>query len=220
MSERLRAWLAEDPFRFPRALFTVASWLVLLSVLFPYWSLTLMAPQYPGGLRVAVYVTHLSGDVTEVDNLNHYVGMKKLNQAAQVEKFLAPLAIGAAALLASTLAYTRRRWAAVLALPAMLFPAIFLGDMYFWLYRYGHELDPNAPLRIPPFTPPLLGMGTVGQFKTIAELQAGFWLAVAAALLVALGLHYRRVIRQAIEQKIPIRIGPMVILPEAQREAG
>nr|BAL58529.1 hypothetical conserved protein [Candidatus Acetothermum autotrophicum] len=141
---RLKAWLAEDPFRLPRALFMAASWLLLLSVLLPYWSLTLMAPQYPGGLQVFVYVTHLAGDVTEVDNLNHYVGMKKLNQAAQVEKFLAPLAIGAAALLAQALAFTQRRWAAVLALPAMLFPLIFLGDMYFWLYQYGHQLDPNA----------------------------------------------------------------------------
>ncbi len=211
MNARLTAWLAEDPFRLPRALFAVASWLMLLSVLFPYWSLTLMAPQYPGGLRVAVYVTHLAGDVTEVDNLNHYVGMKKLNQAAQVERFLAPLAIGAAALLASTLAYTRRRWAALLALPAMLFPVIFLADMYFWLYQYGHNLDPNAPLRIPPFTPPLFGVGTVGQFKTVAELQIGFWLSVAASLLVAAGLHYRRVIRQALERKMPIRIGPMII---------
>ncbi len=213
MTKRLQAWLAEDPFRFPRAFFTVASWLLLLSVLFPYWSLTLMAPQYPRGLQVFVYVTHLAGDVAEVDNLNHYVGMKKLNQAAQVEKFLAPLAIGAAALLASTLAYTRRRWAAVLAIPAMLFPVIFLGDMYYWLYRYGHNLDPNAPLRIPAFTPPLFGVGTVGQFKTVAQLQVGFWLAVAASLLVAVGLHYRRVIRQALEGNSALRIGPITIFP-------
>lgn len=219
MTKRLKAWLAEDPFRFPRVFFTIASWLLLLSVLFPYWSLTLMAPQYPGGLQVSVYVTHLAGDVAEVDNLNHYVGMKKLNQAAQVEKFLAPLAIGAAALLASTLSYTRRRWAAVLALPAMLFPMIFLGDMYFWLYRYGHELDPNAPLRIPPFTPPVFGVGTVGQFKTVAELQVGFWLAVAGAILVGVALHYRRVIRQALESKALIRIGPIAISPEALHEA-
>ncbi len=211
MKVRLTAWLAEDPFRLPRAFFTVASWLILLSVLFPYWSLTLMAPQYPGGLRVAVYVTHLAGDVAEVDNLNHYVGMKKLNQAAQVEKFLAPLAIGAAALLVSTLAYTQRRWTAVLALPAMLFPVIFLGDMYFWLYQYGHNLDPNAPLRLPPFTPPLVGAGTVGQFQTIARLQAGFWLALAASVLVGFGLHYRRVIRQALERRAPIRLGPIHI---------
>lgn len=216
---RLKTWLAEDPFRFPRAFFTVASWLLLLSLLSPYWSLTLMAPQYPGGLRIFVYVTHLAGDVAEVDNLNHYVGMKKLNQAAQIEKFLAPLAIGAAALLVSTLAHTRRRWAAVLALPAMLFPVIFLGDMYFWLYQYGHQLDPSAPLRIPPFTPPVFGVGTVGQFRTVAQLQGGFWLAIAASLFVAVGLHYRRAVRQALEHNAPIRIGPITIPLEAPREA-
>jgi hypothetical protein len=207
----VKSWLVEDPFRWPRTLFMIASWLILISVLFPYWSLTLMAPQYPGGLRIAVYVTHLAGDVTEVDNLNHYVGMKKLNQAAQVEKFLAPLAIGAAALLTQTLAFLQWRWAAVLALPTMLFPIIFLGDMYFWLYRYGHDLDPNAPLRIPPFTPPLFGIGTVGQFKTIAELEVGFWIAVAASLLTAIALHYRRTIRQALERNAPIRIGPITL---------
>jgi hypothetical protein len=126
MMERVNAWLREDPFRLPRAFFIGASWLLLLSLLFPYWRMTLQAPQYPGGLRVDVYVTHLAGDVSEVDNLNHYIGMKKLHEAAQVERFLAPLAIGAAALLGEALAFTRRRWAAVLALPAMLFPFIFL----------------------------------------------------------------------------------------------
>lgn len=215
MHKRLSSWLAEDPFRFPRAFFIGASWLLLLSVLFPYWGMTLLAPQYPGGLHVLVYVTHLAGDVTEIDNLNHYVGMKKITQAAQIEKFLAPLAIGAAALLISTLAHTRRRFAAVLALPALLFPVIFLADMYFWLYQYGHTLDPNAPLRIPPFTPPLFGVGMVGQFKTIAQFHLGFWLALAASLLVAMGLHYRRVIRQALERHAPVRIGPITISSEA-----
>lgn len=217
MVERLNAWLREDPFRLPRAFFIGASWLLLLSLLFPYWRMTLQAPQYPGGLRVDVYVTHLAGDVNEVDNLNHYIGMKKLHEAAQVERFLAPLAIGAAALLGEALAFARRRWAAVLSLPAMLFPIIFLADMYYWLYRYGHDLDPNAPLRLPPFTPPLIGVGVVGQFRTVAELQIGFWMALMASILIALGLHFRRAVRTALERHQALRIGPLILVPEGAR---
>ncbi len=214
MIERLNRWWCEDPFRLPRAFFIAASWLLLLSLLFPYWRMTLRAPQYPGGLRVDIYVTHLAGDVNEVDALNHYIGMKKLHEAAQVERFLAPLAIGAAALLGEALAFTRRRWTAVMALPAVLFPFIFLADMYYWLYHYGHNLDPNAPLRLPPFTPPLIGTGVVGQFQTVATLQIGFWMALAASILSALGLHFRRVVRTALERHQPVRFGPLTLDPE------
>jgi hypothetical protein len=86
------------------------------------------------------------------------------------------------------------RWAALLALPAVLFPALFLADLYYWMNRFGHELNPHAPLStsIKPFTPPILGTGKVGQFSTIASAGPGLWLATVAAVLVLIGLYLHR----------------------------
>jgi copper chaperone NosL len=64
----------------------VGAALLLGSYLFPYWGVFLKAPQYPEGLRLTVYMSHVVGDVDEVNLLNHYIGMGKLNEAAEFER--------------------------------------------------------------------------------------------------------------------------------------
>ena len=88
------------------------------------------------------------------------------------------------------------RVAALLALPIVAFPFVFVADLYYWLYRAGHELDPTAALStsIKPFTPRLLGLGRVGQFSTTARFEPGFYLALLAAIvaLAVIALRLRR----------------------------
>ena len=81
-----------------------------------------------------------------------------------------------------------RLLAQVAALPALLFPIGFLADLQYWLASFGTNLDPHAALSssIKPFVPPVLGVGTIGQFKTVGMTGSGFWLATAAALTVLL----------------------------------
>jgi hypothetical protein len=167
----------------------------LLSSLFlPYWLMTLRAPQYPEGLHIRAYVNHLQGDVDEVDGLNHYIGMRPLNEAAQFERTMSIAAIISMVLLVEATIHIRSRWVALLALPAILFPVGFLLDLRYWMSKFGRELDPSAPLStaIKPFVPPVLGTGTVGQFSTIASLGNGMILAIIASLLVIVGLILHR----------------------------
>lgn len=152
----------------------------------PWWFFRLYAPQYPHGLTLMISLQGLSGDVREINMLNHYIGMAPLDQAAAVERTYAAPAVGAllVALMALTyLASRARSWI----LPALgaLFPVGFVADAMFWLYRFGHHLDPHAPLRLAGFTPQLFGNGTIGQFMTFARPERGFWLAVAAVVLLA-----------------------------------
>jgi copper chaperone NosL len=167
---------------------------LLASLFMPYWRMTLKAPQYPQGLHVRAYLDRLEGDVAEIDSLNHYIGMRPLGEAAQFERTMAIAATVALVLLIEGAMLIHNRWAALLALPAVLFPALFLADLYYWMNRFGHELNPHAPLStsIRPFTPPILGTGKVGQFATIASAGPGLWLAAAAAVLVLIGLYLHR----------------------------
>jgi len=71
----------------------------------------------------------------------------------------------------------------LVAIPAISFPLIFLADSFYWLYSFGHQLNPKAPLRIAGFTPQLFGNGKIGQFETFATPALGFWIAVAAVAL-------------------------------------
>ncbi len=183
---RLGRWL-------PLALGVIAVALILISTAFPYWRMTLLAPQYPGGLEMRVFVNYMTGDddpqldeVQEIDGLNHYIGMKSLYEAAQLERAIAIPAVLFMCVLVIIAAIWKARWAWLLAVPAIGFPFVYLADLGFWLAYYGQNLDPSAPLSsaIKPFTPPLLGEGVVGQFRTIAEVSTGWYLAVGAGVVV------------------------------------
>jgi hypothetical protein len=181
-------------FTIPTVLLVIAAVMMLISYFFPYWNMTLHAPQYPGGLHVQAYLNRLTGDVQEIDGLNHYIGMRPLNEAAQLERSLSFIAVTVQALLVIAAVFIHSRWAAILALPALLFPAGFLADLYFWLHNFGQNLDPHAALSssIEPFTPPLIGEGKVGQFRTVARVDAGWYIALGASFVILIGLYFHR----------------------------
>jgi hypothetical protein len=178
----------------PPLLFGAAALLLVSSIFLPYWQLTLHAPQYPKGLTVQAYVNRLEGDVGEIDGLNHYIGMRPLNEAAALEKSIALFGIVGLALLLLAAIFVHTRWAVLLALPALLLPAIFLADLQYWLANFGQNLDPSAALSssVDPFVPPVLGEGVIAQFSTWAVPGPGWWVALAASFLIAAGLWFHR----------------------------
>ena len=178
----------------PTLLFVAAAVLLIISVLQPWWQLKLNAPQYPNGLYVVAYVNQMTGDVSEIDGLNHYIGMRPLREAAQFEQSISVIGIIAIAMLILAAAFVHSKWAALLALPALLLPVFFLADLQFWLANFGMNLDPNAALSssIKPFIPPVLWKGTIAQFSTVPRLLTGFWLAVTASGLILVGLFFHR----------------------------
>jgi len=197
------AQISRQPsFRLSTGLLIVAAALLAVSTFLPYWRMRLNAPQYPSGLFVTVYVNHMEGDVAEIDGLNHYIGMRPLGDAAEIERAIAPIAMVVIGLMIIGVAFIHSKWLAVFAIPAMTFPFVFIADLWVWLWYYGNNLDPKAPLSsaIKAFTPAVLGTGHVGQFSTTAVLQVGWYLALIGAVLVGFGLHYRRMARQAVER--------------------
>jgi copper chaperone NosL len=178
----------------PTLLLAGAAILIIISIFLPYWSLVLHAPQYPQGLVVNAYLSHLEGDVREIDGLNHYIGMRPLGEAAQLEKSISIFAIGALILLVLAAIFIHSPWSALLAAPAILLPVVFLGDLYYWLNNFGQNLDPNAALSsaIEPFTPTILGEGVIGQFKTVAFADFGLLFASSASVLILIGLFFQR----------------------------
>jgi hypothetical protein len=178
----------------PSAILMLASLLLMISIFLPYWSMTMTAPQYPKGLTVDVYVNHLEGDMREIDELNHYLGMPPLDEGGRLERSFSVYAVLALGLLLIAGVFIGNQWAGVLAIPVLLYPFVFIADLWIILYRYGHSIDPESALgsAIPPFTPPVLGVGTVGQFGTIASFEIGFYLVLAAVAVVLVGLWFHR----------------------------
>ena len=162
-----------------------AAALVALGSSLPLWTLTMKAPQYPKGLRLEAYGTRMTGDVRELNILNHYIGMPPVEMPA-FEASMFPIGIGLLVVLC--LAAPFHRWLRRLAICATaLTPAVILGDLQWWLYTFGHSLDPHAPIRLKPFTPLVLGSSTMGNFASIGMISTGVWCLTGASLALWVG---------------------------------
>lgn len=188
--------LSEAGWRYvtPSLLLLAGRVLILVSLFLPYWHMVLHAPQYPDHLHLHAYVNHLTGDVAEIDGLNHYIGMRSLEEAAEFERSVGVYVLILMVVLLEAAAVVHNRWAALLALPVVAFPGVFLLDLHLWMSHFGKNLDPDAPLSsaIDPFVPPVLGTGTVGQFKSVASLGAGMYFVLAASCVIVIGLFFHR----------------------------
>jgi len=163
----------------------VAAGLVVLSAALPLWSMTLRAPQYPKGLRLTAYGTGMTGDVRELNILNHYIGMPPIEMPAP-EAAAFPFGVGLLVLL--TLVSPLHRHVRHLAVAAVaLTPVAILADLQWRLYTFGHSLDPHAPIRLKPFTPLVLGTSTLGNFVTTATFSVGIVCLLGAAIVLIVG---------------------------------
>lgn len=152
----------------------------------PLWVARLAAPQYPQGLWLVAYGGRLEGDVNEVNNLNHYIGMRTIDPAAIPEMQLWPLALAAAAAFALIALFTSG-WPSRLArIGLFLIPLAVLADIQRWLYVFGHDLDPTAALRPKPFTPLVVGPTKVWNFEILALPGLALVAVLLAAVIVAL----------------------------------
>jgi hypothetical protein len=173
-------------------LVTVAIALYGMAYFLPIWGFYLYAPQYPHGLSLAIYIDRVAGDTMEIDILNHYIGMAKLGAAAEFERAIAVYVLIGIALCSLLVAsFPRKRGAVFSALPAIVFPFVFALIMFVWMYKFGHELDPAAPVRMSPFTPKLLGKGIIGNFRTYGMPGPGFYMFLGAVPLMATAAKLR-----------------------------
>jgi hypothetical protein len=168
---------------------------LLLSFTGPLWVMQMEAPQYPQGLRLEILPYTVRGDVTEVNTLNHYIGMATIDRAALTDLDWIPFAVGALALLVLRVAAIGDRRSLVdLFVLFAYFSAFSMARFAFKLYVFGHDLDPTAPFDVEPFTPAILGTKQIANFTVTSLPAAGtFWLALfGTGLLVLTALSLRR----------------------------
>lgn len=170
----------------------IACALLAASALVPLWKMELVAPQYPEGLVMKAYgykfvddPSSRYDDVREINGLNHYIGMKPIEEVFEMQMFLP----GLAALIIGTLVLSfvkwRKTWVRALLVAGFWFiPLFFLVDLQFWLYYYGHTMDPEAALNTGDFTPKVIGTTKVWNFHSETSVDIGFWLMIAAALVI------------------------------------
>ena len=204
----------------PRALALAAAILVLPTYVFPLWNLTMFAPQYGEGLRLDIYSYRLEGgnqgqDLKEINLLNHYIGMRDLAVDDFTEFKWMPFVLGALALVFLRAAVIGRVLDLVDALVVFSWFGLFsLWSFAYKLYRYGHDLAPSAPVKVPPFMPPLLGGQQLANFEVYSYPKLGSWALFGVGLVLAAGVFLgvraalRRGREEAARAATPSQAGP------------
>jgi copper chaperone NosL len=181
-----------------RVMLLAAAILIVATYFFPLWNLTMFAPQYPEGLRLDIYSYALVGgnngqDVKEINLLNHYIGMQELVNESFTEFQWMPFVIGALGLLVLRAAVHGTVVALVdVAMLFVYFGAFSLWSFGYKLYRYGHDLSPQAAVQVPPFMPPMFGGRQIANFEVYSYPRAATYAmaGVIALLLAALFLTW------------------------------
>jgi hypothetical protein len=165
----------------------VAALLVVFAWAAPVWEARLTAPQYPQGLRLTAYADRVEGDIDEINELNHYVGMKAFTIEDVPERSLWPLAIAGGVVAIAMGTFLPGWWGRVGRLGMWLVPLGVLADVQFRLYQYGQAVDPTAAIRLDPFVPLVVGPTKVVNFTTWAYPGLAVLLLLAAAAVLTLG---------------------------------
>ena len=138
-------------------------------------------------IRINDIVGVQPNDLDNINNLNHYIGMKRIEPQSIPELRLMPILLGVLMAGGLAAAAAGRRWAArVWVVLFAVIALVGLADFYKWEYEYGHDLDTeNAIIKIPGmnYQPPLIGSRQLLNFRATSLPAAG-----GIALMVSLGL--------------------------------
>jgi copper chaperone NosL len=181
-----------------RLLLAIASALALVAFVMPLWNIYLQAPQYPEGLGMRVWVNQITGvkpnDLENINNLNHYIGMKRIEPESIPELRFMPIALGVLVAFGLFTAWSARRALLRIWVGAFIVLAVAgIVDFWKWEYDYGHNLDmENAIIKVPGmnYQPPLIGSKQLLNFRATSLPGAG-----TIVLLCSLGLGVFALVR-------------------------
>jgi len=169
--ERASRFLDEPLDLQSRLMLVAAVGLLVATYFFPLWNLTMFAPQYPEGLRLDIYSYTLVGgnggqDIPEINVLNHYIGMHDLVNESFAEFQWMPFVIGALGLLVlRTIVHGTVRSLVDVTMLFVYFGAFSMWSFAYKLYSYGHDLAPDAAIKVDPFMPPMFGYAKIANFE-------------------------------------------------------
>ncbi len=161
--------------RYSRVLILLGALSMSLLFFFPMWKIYLQAPQYPEGLEMHIWVNKIGGNtdytLQNFNILNHYIGMHPIDADAFAELKIMPYIVSGLIVSGLLVALFKNKYLMAGWLCLLIIAGIAgLTDFYLWLVKFGTNLDPNAPIKIPGMTyiPPLIGPKQLLNFHALS----------------------------------------------------
>lgn len=171
---------------------------IMASYWFPLWQIHLVAPQYRDGLNLDIHSWRIvagnnGNDLVEINELNHYIGMRPLHEADFFEMKWMPFILGFFAIFTLRAAvFGMMRYVIDLFVLFSYFGAFALGGFVYRLYTFGHTLDPRAAIHIKPFTPVLFGTQQIANFTQSSLPRFGTWLLAIYVVMLLFAIWFSR----------------------------
>lgn len=172
-----------------RIIIAIGSLAMCIMFFVPAWSIYLVAPQYPEGLSMQIWLDKITGQVEIINGLNHYIGMKHIEASMFPEFSFLVYILGFFVLFGMIIAITGKRKLLFVYLVLSCLGAIAaLVDFYMWGYDYGHDLDPSAAIQVPglSYQPPLIGHKKLLNFDSYSYPDTGAWVIVGVTAVFAI----------------------------------
>lgn len=170
-----------------RVIIGIASLSLIATFFLPVWFIYLLAPQYPEGLTMNIWLYQITGQVDIINGLNHYIGMKHIKAEMFPEFDFLVYIMGFFILFGLVVAIVGKRTLLLVYLVILgLGAAGAMYDFYKWSYDYGHNLDPKAAIQIPglSYQPPLIGHKTLLNFDAYSYPDSGGWVIIIAGIII------------------------------------
>lgn len=164
-----------------RILIAIASLALIATFFLPVWFIFLIAPQYPEGLTMNIWLYKITGQVEIINGLNHYIGMKHIKADMFPEFNFLVYVVGFFIVFGLAVAIIgKRKLLFAYLVVTILGGMAAMADFYKWGYDYGHNLDPKAAIQIPglSYQPPLLGHKTLLNFDAYSYPDIGGWVVI------------------------------------------
>lgn len=158
----------------------------------PIWTIDMEAPQYPEGIGMKISINKIEGqskqDLQNINGLNHYIGMKPITPESIPELKIMPWIFGFLIVSGLGVALWGNRTALLVWIILFVLLAIAgLVDFYLWGYDYGHNLNPDAAIKIPGMTyqPPVIGSKQLLNIKATSLPSIGFYISLLSITLAS-----------------------------------
>lgn len=154
--------------------------IALSSMVLPLWALSFNAAVVGHVWKtIIVYGTgSVQGPLDEVNKANQYVGLEQIRPTDILALKLIPITYVLAAIF-----ILLGGWRLSLKKSTTLYVILLLSvplSIQYWLYSFGHNINPDAHLALDPFTPYVVGSYEVANFMIVTYLHVGYFLLIGA----------------------------------------
>jgi hypothetical protein len=189
-----------------RLIIVLGAVLLVPSFFLPLWQFRFEGERYPDGLTLFVFAQSMEGgtesDLLEINALNHYLGMRGIEEEDFAQFRWLPFLIGVGFLIALRAAVLGKMSKIV----DLFVFQVYLGFFSLWsfwnaMYSYGHDLNPFATIRVEPFTPPLIGTISVAHVQISSTPLVGAYLLVLVPVVFLIAVCLTR--RSWVKEHLP-----------------